>query len=103
MNDLEISLGFLSLAGAIIGLISAIISRKKVIEIRYANSSQYNNYRNDYEYNKKWYDKKIWLFVWILFFFPVGYYGLYKSRAVKTGWKFVIPIVHFFLLAMSSA
>jgi len=99
MKDIEIFLAFSSVIGALIGLITAIISRKKVIEIRH--TTYYESERTDIGI-KKWYDKYIWLFIWILFFFPVGYYGLYKSRTVYKGWKIVIPIIHIILLVSSS-
>ena len=64
---------------AIIGLIAAIIGRKKIIEYRhtYNSSSQYNH----------WYDNHFWIFISLILFFPLGFYALYQSNTVAKGWK----------------
>jgi hypothetical protein len=99
MGSIESTLGVLSFMGAVLGLITAIINRKKIIEIRHTTNYTYD--RGD-AFNKKWYDSYLWLFIWILFFFPIGYYGLYKSRTVSKGWKIIIPVIHFSLLVAGS-
>lgn len=40
-----------------------------------------------------WYDKKIWVIVWCILFFPVGLYGLWKSSTIGIIWKVLVSIV----------
>jgi Domain of unknown function (DUF4352) len=40
-----------------------------------------------------WYDKKIWVILWCIFFFPVGLYGLWKSSTIGIVWKVLVSIV----------
>ena len=42
------------------------------------------------EEEKKWYDNTAIIILLIVLFFPVGLYGLWKSRNLSTGWKIVI-------------
>ncbi len=36
----------------------------------------------------KWYDNPIWVYIWVVLFFPVGLYGLYKSNTISKGIKY---------------
>lgn len=38
----------------------------------------------------KWYDKDVWVYVWLVLFFPVGLYGLYKNETIGRGIKYTI-------------
>lgn len=101
MGEIEIFLAICSLLGAALGLVSAVISRKKVIEIRHVyGAAEQQRWLSD---NKKWYDKYLWLFIWTLFFFPVGYYGIYKSRTIHRWMKVVIIGLHILIVIASGA
>ena len=41
----------------------------------------------------KWYDK-IWIIIILcIFLFPIGLYGLWKSRTIATGWKIAVTMI----------
>ncbi len=109
MQETEMTFTVLSLLSAFIGLLAAIIGRKKVVEIRHvavADSSTRHRSRHDesdrYD-DRKWYDKTLWLVLWLILFWPVGIYGLFKSRAVGTGWKFGIASMWVVLIIVATA
>jgi hypothetical protein len=40
----------------------------------------------------QWYEKTLWICVWLVVFFPVGIYGMWKSsRAVI--WKIIVTLL----------
>lgn len=46
----------------------------------------------------KWYDKDVWVYVWLVLFFPVGLYGLYKNETIGKGIKYTIYVVFSILI-----
>ena len=103
-RDIEILITIISLISAIVGLIAAIAGRKQVIEIKNIkeSTSQFDVVTSHPPSNLKWYDKTIWLVVAFILFWPVGLYGLYKSRTVSKSWKIGVFIT-FVVLALVGA
>ncbi len=99
MEGLEpkVLIAILSVLSAIIGLLAAIVGRKKVIEIRHVTENSGSSYNT----HEKWFDKTGWLIFWTIIFWPVGIYGIIRSRRVATGWKIVIII--FFLMVIGAS
>jgi hypothetical protein len=109
MQNTDTVITLLSLLSAFIGLLAAIIGRKKVIEIRHVSAADIGSRhrsRSDEatgSRERKWYDKTFWLIFWLILFWPVGIYGLFKSRTVATGWKFGIAALWIlFVVAVTS-
>ena len=45
-----------------------------------------------------WYDKPGWLVLWCVLFYPIGFYGLVRSRTVKQVWKIAIFLLFGFYM-----
>lgn len=39
-----------------------------------------------------WYEKTLWICVWLLVFFPVGVYGMWKSSRSMM-WKIIVTVL----------
>jgi len=50
-----------------------------------------------------WYDNKLVVHLLLVFLFPIGVYGLWKTDTVPKWWKIVGPILVFLLLLILSA
>ncbi|MEY3219274.1 MAG: hypothetical protein RIT27_631 [Pseudomonadota bacterium] len=92
----ELLIALLSLGSALIGLFAALIGRKKVVEIRYVNVEK-TPLSNPPEppvlpTKLRWYDKTGWLVFWTILFYPIGIYGILKSRAVSKNWKIIVIV-----------
>lgn len=101
----ELLIALISLGSALIGLAAALIGRKKVVEIRYVNTEQpalkQKESINLPQKKLRWYDKTFWLVFWTIIFWPLGLYGILKSRAVSKAWK-IIVVVFFIILMVAS-
>lgn len=101
----ELLIALISLGSALIGLIAALIGRKKVVEIRYVNeSTSLKTKEQSVELppeKLRWYDKTLWLVLWTVIFWPIGLYGILKSRAVSKNWK-IFVVICFVLLMIAS-
>lgn len=101
----ELLIALISLGSALIGLAAALIGRKKVVEIRYVNPEQQTiqqkEQTNPPPKKLRWYDKTFWLVLWTIIFWPIGLYGILRSRAVSKKWK-IFVVVCFVILMMVS-
>lgn len=101
----ELLIALISLGSALIGLAAALIGRKKVVEIRYVNESTTSlksKEQLDHKIEKlRWYDKTFWLVFWTIIFWPLGLYGILKSRAVSRKWK-IFVVICFVILMIAS-
>jgi hypothetical protein len=101
----ELLIALISLGSALIGLAAALIGRKKVVEIRYVNEEQQTLKQKEpiktLPEKLRWYDKTFWLVFWTIIFWPLGLYGILKSRAVSKNWK-IFVVVCFVILMMAS-
>jgi len=100
----ELLIALLSLGSALIGLLAALIGRKKIVEIRYVNVEKTpisQKPETPILTNKlRWYDKTFWLVFWMIAFYPIGIYGILRSRAVsKSGKIFVIVCLVVLMIA----
>lgn len=57
-------------------------------------------YKQPSDYPDTWYNQTGWVIFWIVIFFPIGFYGLWKSDRLSTGWKFALVIGFIFLYAL---
>lgn len=101
----ELLIALISLGSALIGLAAALIGRKKVVEIRYVHEKQQplisTQPLTTLPNKLRWYDKTLWLVFWTIVFWPIGLYGILKSRAVSKKWK-IFVVVCFIILMMAS-
>jgi|WetSurMetagenome_2_1015567.scaffolds.fasta_scaffold118653_2 hypothetical protein len=101
----ELLIALISLGSALIGLTAALIGRKKVVEIRYVNTEQPPLKQKEpittLPEKLRWYDKTFWLVFWTIIFWPLGLYGVLKSRAVSKNWK-IFVVVCFVILMIAS-
>lgn len=104
---MEVTTALISLLAAVIGLVTALVSAKQVAasqnqnkqdaaadgaEAAVSNKPQDSenqslesgaNVAGSSSLDKRWYDKTGWLVLWFIIFYPVGFYGLAKSRNVR--------------------
>jgi len=97
----ELLIALISLGSALIGLAAALIGRKKVVEIRYVNEEKTAIQPKELPKKMRWYDKTFWLVFWTIIFWPLGLYGVLKSRAVSKNWK-IFVVVCFVILMIAS-
>jgi len=124
---IEMAVAVISLVTALIGLVATLLGKKQTIVIRESSeteavpresnvmateekaaeeqslSAEISPGQSAPELNQlpseeiHWYDRTGWLVFWFLIFYPVGFYGLTKSRTVRKGWKITIFIIFGFL------
>ena len=99
----ELLIALISLGSALIGLMAALIGRKKVVEIRYVNEEKTTIQPKELPKKLRWYDKTFWLVFWTatIVFWPIGLYGILRSRAVSKKWK-IFVVVCFVILMIAS-
>ena len=97
----ELLIALISLGSALIGLAAALIGRKKVVEIRYVNEEKTTIQPKEQPKKLRWYDKTFWLVFWTIIFWPLGLYGILKSRAVSRKWK-IFVVICFVILMIAS-
>jgi len=119
---MELAIALISLATAVIGLVGTLAGKKQVIIVREgfataevkpgpgmttaaersietavhapemppAPSPMQANLPPE---QLHWYDRTGWLVLWFIFFWPIGLYGIAKSRAVKRQWKIATFVI----------
>lgn len=55
------------IASSMLALLTAIVSRRKIIEVREGSSQ-----------NMSWYDNSLWIIFWWVVFWPIAVYGVIK-------------------------
>jgi hypothetical protein len=105
---MELIIALISLATALVGLFATLAGKKQVIVIRDGAEGpqvvEELKTRGDKPLDKtatpeptrlqpeqvRWYDKPSWLALSFILFWPIGLYGLVKSRAVRRSWKIAV-------------
>lgn len=101
MDNLQIIIAIISLISALVGLAAALAGRRQIIEVRPAVAGIPGAAPEMPEASHAgqpraptasvavgaWHDKPIWLVFWLLFFWPVGVYGLLRSRLLSARLK----------------
>lgn len=104
MESIELTVAILSVISAIIGLLAAIIGRKKIVEIKYNPSPIYRSPQRNNNFTKeRWYNRTFWLVFWMFLFWPVGIYGVFKSQFISKNWKISIIIIYATLIFIVAA
>jgi hypothetical protein len=96
MGEIEIVVAIISLGSAMLGLIGALISRRQVLVVRNqvdplpAGPATGGPMASHGSAPAVWYDNIGWLMFWLFFFWPVGVYGFYMTRALSASVKKII-------------
>lgn len=93
-SEVQLIIALLSIAGAVIGLVGALIGRRQVVVV-HAQPSGADVARPGPvpqppvagAATTSWHDHPGWILFWLGFFWPVGLYALGRSRWVKGSWK----------------
>ncbi len=97
--EIQVILALIGVVSGIVGLLTAVANRKKIIENRHVTIYEDRSAKHTNTSGSKWYDNHFYLFLLLFFFYPIGAYALVQSRTVNTFWKsvwFIIGLFFFF-------